>query len=231
MVHTFCSPTSFLRSSVKVTPGLGEPSLEFTRADPEMVEEGAAVESVGLDNDESGVEETEEKEKAATKRADRSVTRSVNISKSGEEEEVVKQVWVRSEGMVEHLVEGKDVPDNDNVVEDDDMDTAAEKDNLEEVASEQEEDVECEGEEGATSDHNNSEDDQDEDFDEEEDGDELQEEEEHDGAHGMADNDDAEKEMPPPGEHRFLPDTSTRRAMRSTITILLFIKYYCIHDL
>ena len=119
----------------------------------------------------------------------------------------------------------------DNVVEDDDMDTAAEKDNLEEVASEQEEDVECEGEEGATSDHNNSEDDQDEDFDEEEDGDELQEEEEHDGAHGMADNDDAEKEMPPPGEHRFLPDSSTRRAMRSTITILFFIKYYCIHDL
>merc|ERR1719242_858570 len=94
------------------------------------------------------------------------------------------------------------------------MDTAAEKDNLEEVASEQEEDVECEGEEGATSDHSNSEDDQDEVFDEEEDGDELQEEEEHDGAHGMADNDDAEKEMPPPGEHRFLPDSSTRRAMR-----------------
>ena len=175
-----------------------------------------------MDNAET--EEMVEKE-ASPKKDNGSAAMNVDISlaaKSRGEEDLVqaeRQAKVRGGVMVEYLAEGRGELDNNHLVEDVvDMETAAEEENLEseEEASEQNEDEECEADEGATSDQDNLDEDQDEDVEEEENGDEIEEHEEEEGAHQTVDIEEAERQMPPPGEHRFLPDSSARRAMRST---------------
>ena len=200
-----------------MTPGLVEPTLEYTHGESDKAEEEAAIqEDVGQVLDDVETEEMVEKE--TSKRAEESFVRNVSTfsaSKSREEEQVAKQAEVRVGG-VEYLAEGRvGVLDNLHMVEEVvDMDTAAEEEDLESEAeaSEQDEDEECEAEEGATSDQDHFEDDQDE---EDENVDEVEEE---DGARRVVDIEQAEREMPPPGEHRFLPDSTARRAMRSAFS-------------
>ena len=158
----------------------------------------------------------------ASRKTDGSFVRNVNASSasnSGEEEQAARQAEVRVGGVVEYLAEEREgVLDNLPLVEEVvDMETAAEEEDQEseEEASEQDEDEECEAEEGATSDQDHFEDDQDEDVEEDENVDEVEEE---DGARRVVDVEQAEREMPPPGEHRFLPDSTARRAMRSAFS-------------
>ena len=221
----FVANTFFNLSHVnetQVTPGLGEPTLEYTHVEADRVEEEAAIqEDVGQVLDDVETEEMLEME--ASKKAEGSFAGQVDTSlasKSREEEQVARQAEVRVGGAVEYLAEGRDgvldiLPLVEEVV---DMDTAAEEEDQEsgeEEASEQDEDEECEAEEGATSDQDHFEDDQDEDVEEDENVDEVEEE---DGARRVVDVEQAEREMPPPGEHRFLPDSTTRRAMRSALS-------------
>ena len=199
----------------KVTPGLGEPSLECTHAESEKVEEEAANRE-DVDRDLDDVEPEEMVEKEAFKRVDEIAARNVDASR--EEEQVSKQAGVIGGDAVEHLAEGRGALDSLHLVEDVvEMDTAAEEGDpeSEEEASEQDEDEECEAEEGATSDQENVEDDEEDNVDEGENGEEVEENEEEDDAHRTVDVEQAEREMPPPGEHRFL-DSTARRAMRSS---------------
>merc|ERR1719341_397977 len=196
-------------TGVQVTPGLGEPALECTQAEfQNMEKEAANREDVDLVLDDVEPEEVVEKE--AIKRADERTARNVdaslaNMSRASlvteyREDRASEQAEVNGGNAVEYRAEGRGALDNLHLVEDVvDMDTAAEEEDpeSEEVASEQDEDEECEAEEGATSDQDNVEDDEGE-----------------DGAIGTVDIEQAEREMPPPGEHRF-PDSSVRRAMRN----------------
>ena len=202
-----------------MTPGLGEPALECTQAEfQNMEKEAANREDVDLVLDDVEPEEVVEKE--AIKRADERTARNVDASLVTEykEDKASEQAEVNGGNAVEYLAEGRGALDNLHLVEDVvDMDTAAEEGDpeSEEEASEQDEDEECEAEEGATSDQENVEDDQEDNVDEGENGEEVDENEEEDDAHRTVDVEQAEREMPPPGEHRFL-DSSARRAMRST---------------
>ena len=210
-----------------MTPGLGEPALECTQAEfQNMEKEAANREDVDLVLDDVEPEEVVEKE--AIKRADERTARNVdaslaNMSRASlvteyREDKASEQAEVNGGNAVEYLAEGRGALDNLHLVEDVvDIDTAAEEEDpeSEEVASEQDEDEECEAEERATSDQDNVENDEEEDVDEDENRGEVEGSEGEDGAIGTVDIEQAEREMPPPGEHRF-PDSSARRAMRST---------------
>jgi len=213
-------------TGVQVTPGLGEPALECTQAEfQNMEKEAANREDVDLVLDDVEPEEVVEKE--AIKRADERTARNVdaslaNMSRASlvteyREDKASEQAEVNGGNAVEYRAEGRGALDNLHLVEDVvDIDTAAEEEDpeSEEVASEQDEDEECEAEERATSDQDNVENDEEEDVDEDENRGEVEGSEGEDGAIGTVDIEQAEREMPPPGEHRF-PDSSVRRAMRN----------------
>merc|ERR1719167_1295168 len=185
-------------TGVQVTPGLGEPHLEQTRAEAVGQEDEHEIDgniAEELDDDE-GVAQME-------KGIDEALV---------DEEIATKQVAKRGD-VVEHLVEERlDRVDMEEVAEEGDIETADEEDEEEEAEADQGPTSE-QGNMEVGSDQDNNEGDYEEEDDFEENGEEV-ETRDASQAQGTVDISQAELEMPPPGEHRFLPDSSARKAMR-----------------
>ena len=199
----------------KVTPGLGEPHLEQTRAEAVGQEEEHEIDgniAEELDDDE-GVAQMEK-----------------GVDEAVEDEEIATKQVAKRGDVVEHLVEERlDRVDMEEVAEEGDFETADEED----------EEEEAEADQGPTSEEHNMEVGQDED------GNEGDSEEEYDNevdiledeeqvetrdasqAQRTVDISQAELEMPPPGEHRFskIPTMTTMTmVMMMKILVMLVMK-------